>query len=102
MFVTVRGEYHHAVARARGIILAHSRGGFVTCARCASDMLKNFDAELAIHFQGRESVDIPHVLVYSAPKICLNCGHVEFVVPDELIAQLKNGVSPAQRRESAS
>jgi hypothetical protein len=58
-------------------------------------MLKDFDGELAVHFPGREGLDKPHVFVHSQLKICLNCGHVEFVVPDEQLAQLKNGVFPA-------
>ena len=74
----------------------------MTCAICASDMLQNFDGELAIHFSGREGLDKPHLFVYPMLKTCLNCGHVEFVVSDEQIEQLKKGVFPAHRCESAA
>ena len=70
---------------------------FVTRARCASDLLEDFDGELAIHLPGREGLDEPHVLVYPKLKTWLNRGLVEFVLPDEQIAQLKNGLFPGQR-----
>jgi hypothetical protein len=65
-------------------------------------MLQNFDGELAIHFSGREGLDKPHVFVYPKLKTCLNCGHVEFAIADEQLAQLKNSVFPVQWRGIAS
>ena len=65
-------------------------------------MLKDLDGQLAIHFPGRRDPDKPHVLVYSNLKACLNCGHVEFVLSDEQLEQVKNGVFPAHWWKSAS
>jgi hypothetical protein len=64
----------------------------MNCTSCTSDMLKDFDAELAIRFPGREGLDKPPVLVYPKLMACLDCGQVEFVLLDEQIEQLKNGV----------
>lgn len=72
------------------------------CKRCASDTLKEFDGEVAIHFPGRDGLTKP--IVWAFPKLtaCLNCGHVEFLLADEQIVQLKYGVFPAQWAKRAS
>lgn len=62
----------------------------MTCRRCVFNIVKDFDGELAIHFPGVEGLDKQHVLVNSKLKACLNCGYVEFVLPDEQLEQLKN------------
>ena len=74
----------------------------VTCWECSSDMLKDFDGELAIHFPGRDGLDKPSLLLYPKLKVCLKCGHAEFVVSDAQIEELEKGVFPSQWRKSAS
>ena len=61
----------------------------MSCTICASDMLKDFDGELGIHFPGREGLDKALVLVYPKLRTCLNCGHVEFFLPAAQKEELK-------------
>jgi hypothetical protein len=68
----------------------------MNCKRCASDVQKVFNGELAIHFPGMEGIDKPVVWVFPKLLVCLRCGFAEFLVPDEQVAQLKNGDRPAQ------
>ena len=55
----------------------------MACKQCAADKLKDFDAEIAIHFPVSEGLDKPLVWVFPKLKVCLCCGFLEFVVPDE-------------------
>jgi hypothetical protein len=68
----------------------------MTCKRCAADMLKDFNGEVGIRFPGLEGLDQPTVLVYPKLIVCLGCGVVQFVLPDEQLEQLKNGGFTAQ------
>jgi hypothetical protein len=43
-----------------------------------------------------DGIDKPIVWVFPKLLVCLCCGFGEFVVPDEQVAQLKNGDLPAQ------
>ena len=69
----------------------------MSCKRCASAKVKDFNGELAIHFPGLEGLDKPIVWVFPKLAACLNCGFVEFVLPDEPMEQLKHGGSSVQR-----
>ena len=62
------------------------------CKRCGSDEQKNFSGELAIHFSGREGLNKPPVFVFQKLTVCLDCGFVQFVLPDEQRKELKSGV----------
>ena len=64
------------------------RDGADTCERCASDSLKTFIGEVAVHFPGLEGLNKPIVWVFPKLTICLLCGFVEFVLPEEQRAQL--------------
>lgn len=66
-----------------------ARSGLMYCAVCASDNLKGFNGELAIHFSGWEGGRRP-VLLYPDMIVCLSCGHVEFELPAEHLEQLRN------------
>ena len=70
----------------------------MSCSRCASDKLKDFNAELAIHFPGWEGLE--KALVWAFPKlnVCLACGFTEFMLPEEQVEELKNGGFPPQPR----
>jgi hypothetical protein len=65
-------------------------------------MAKHFDAEIAIHFPGREGLDKPLVFVHPKLTVCLNCGQVEFLLSTEEVEQLKDGAFLFQRRKYAS
>jgi len=75
-----------------------SGGNNGNCKRCASDHVSDFNGELAIHFLGLENLDKPIVWVFPELRACLDCGFVEFVLPDAEKEQLKNGHFPAQSR----
>jgi hypothetical protein len=62
----------------------------MSCKRCASDEVKAFNGELAIHFPGLDGLDKPIVWVFPKLVVCLHCGFGEFVVPDDQKEQLKN------------
>jgi len=68
----------------------------MSCKRCTSDYLKDLAGELAIHFSGLEGLTKPIVAVHPKLTVCLNCGLVEFVLPDAQKEQLKRGVSPTE------
>ena len=68
----------------------------MACKRCSSAEVKDFNGELAIHFPGLEGLDKPIVWVFPKLAACLNCGFVEFVLPDEQKKQLKHRGSPVR------
>jgi len=74
----------------------------MSCKRCASDKIKDFNGELAIHFPGLEGLDKPIVWVFPKLVTCLNCGFVEFELPDAEREQLKNGFSAQSRWKGSS
>jgi hypothetical protein len=47
-----------------------------------------FNAEINIHFRGRESVEHPGVLVFSKLLVCLDCGSSSFTTPESELSQL--------------
>ena len=62
----------------------------MSCKRCASDRLEDFNAEVAIHFPGLAGLDKPIVCVFPKLMVCLECGVVEFVLSDQQKEQLRN------------
>jgi len=67
------------------------------CTQCASDELKDFNAEIAIHFPGLKGLEKPIVWVFPKLSVCLRCGLAEFVIREEQLKQLQNGDVPAQQ-----
>jgi hypothetical protein len=63
----------------------------MACKLCSSDNQRKFDGELAIHFPGRKGIDIPHILVFPALLVCLDCGIAEFFIPKDELRQLSKG-----------
>ena len=70
----------------------------MSCLRCASDKLKDFGAEIAIHFPGLEGLDKTVVLSFPRQWVCLECDLVEFVLPEEQKEQLRSSEFAAQPR----
>jgi hypothetical protein len=64
--------------------------GYMHCAICASDNLKAFNGELAVHFSGWAGLDKRPLLVFPDMIVCLACGLVEFGLPVEHLWQLRN------------
>ena len=52
------------------------------CKSCGSENAGNFTAEVAIHFSGLKNIDRPHVFVFPALMVCLDCGIAEFAVSE--------------------
>ena len=73
----------------------------MSCLRCGSAKLNDFNGELAIHFPGLAGLDKPIVWVFPRLAVCLNCGFVEFVLPDEQREQLKSVDSLSQTQAAS-
>ncbi len=54
----------------------------MSCKSCGSANQRIFDAEVGIHFAGLKGLDKPVVFVFPKLLTCLNCGFIEFVVPE--------------------
>jgi len=74
----------------------------MTCNHCASDLLKDFTAELAIHFPGLQGLDKPIVWVFPKVQVCFGCGVAQFVVPEAELEVLRNPETPSQWGRSAA
>ena len=73
----------------------------MSCKRCASDVVNEFSAELAIHFPGWEGLERPVVWAFPRLMVCLGCGLVEFELLPEQLEQLNRAALPVQSQESA-
>ena len=67
------------------------------CKSCGSVNQKKFSAEMGIHFPGLKDIDKPVVWVFADVVVCLDCGTVEFTVPEEELRQLQQSDSAAVR-----
>lgn len=61
------------------------------CKQCASESLKSFSAEVAIHFPGLEGLNKPIVWVFPKMVVCSKCGFAEFNVPEKELSVLVEG-----------
>ena len=61
------------------------------CKSCGSENLRGFTGEIAIHFSGLKNINEPHVWVFPALVVCLNCGFAEFTVPETELRLLTKG-----------
>ncbi len=80
----------------------HAEESFMRCKRCASGYLKEFGGELAIHFPGHAGLTKPIVWVFPKLTTCLDCGFVEFALPDEQGKQLRRDDFAAQSQAAES
>jgi len=53
----------------------------VPCQNCDSVNLREFAADINIHFPGMKGIDIPTVLVHPEICVCLDCGSANFAIP---------------------
>ena len=61
------------------------------CKACASENLKTFSGEVALHFFGVEGLNRPIVWVFPKVRVCLDCGFAEFIVPERELKVLATG-----------
>ena len=67
----------------------------MNCRRCSLENLKDFNAEVAIHFPGWEGLEKPIVWAFPKLLVCLDCRFVEFRLPGPRLAEL-NSVAESQ------
>jgi hypothetical protein len=54
----------------------------MVCKGCHSGRVREYPAEINIHFAGKESLEKPSVWVFPNLIICVVCGFTEFRVPN--------------------
>lgn len=65
----------------------------MSCKSCGSDSAGKFPAEIAIHFSGLKNLDKPHVWIFPALVVCLNCGYTEFAIPEHELGLLRGDMA---------
>ena len=64
------------------------------CKGCASDDIRIFNGELAVHFPGRDGLTKPIVWVFPRLEVCLVCGSTNLTIPEEQLNLLRGGLGP--------
>jgi len=68
----------------------------MSCKLCQSQNQREFNGEIAIHSPGLKGLDKPIVWVFPKLAVCLDCGFVEFAVPENERRLLKEGIAPSK------
>ena len=68
------------------------------CKGCASRNIKVFNGELAIHFPGLDGLTKPIVWVFPTLEVCLVCGSTNFIIPEEPLNLLQQGLGSSDAR----
>jgi len=63
------------------------------CVKCGSDHLSEFSSEVAIHFSGRENRGKPHVFLFPAVLVCLDCGFSDFGIAEPELGRIAREAS---------
>ncbi len=58
----------------------------MTCAKCASQALSSFPADVRLYLNGSRTISAPPMSHNPRVTVCLNCGHTEFSVPESWLA----------------
>jgi len=58
---------------------------------CACENYREFNGELAIHFPGIKFLPKRIVWVFPKVRVCLDCGHADFSVPERELNVLVTG-----------
>ena len=66
-----------------------------SCRLCGSTTLREFPAEMCVHFPGLKNIDKPVVWVFPELVVCLDCGTAQFAVPEGELRQLAKGDADA-------
>ena len=66
----------------------------MSCAFCASGNLKEFPAEVHLHFPGIRNAGKPGVFVSLRLLVCLDCGSSSFMTPAPQLVQLRAADEP--------
>ena len=54
----------------------------MVCRACHSPNVREYKAEINIHFPGMKGLNIPTVWVFPKLLVCLGCGAAQFEIPD--------------------
>jgi hypothetical protein len=60
----------------------------MACRSCQAENVKEFGAEINIHFPAPEGLDEPPVFVFPQLAVCLGCGFTTFALPETELRQL--------------
>ena len=71
--------------------LPNLTSNYIACKTRASENLRQFTGEIAIHLSGLKNLNKPHVWVFPQLVICLNCGFAEVAVPETELRLLVKG-----------
>jgi len=52
------------------------------CPSCHSSEIREYNAEINVHFPGMSGLNIPTVWVFPRVLACLDCGQAQFTIPD--------------------
>lgn len=52
------------------------------CQSCHSGEVREYTAEINIHFPGVNGLSVPTVWVFPKVLVCLDCGAAQFTIPD--------------------
>jgi len=63
----------------------------IECTSCSSKEQKLFNAEVAVHFPGRDGLNKPIVWVFPKIAVCVDCGAAQFRVPARELQVLATG-----------
>ena len=63
----------------------------MSCKSCGSHNQSKFNAEMNLHFRGREGLEKPTVWVFPQVVFCLDCGFAEFTIVETELHRLKRG-----------
>jgi hypothetical protein len=47
-----------------------------------------YSAEMVVHLHGLKNLDKPSILLFPKLSVCLDCGYVQFTVPEKELALL--------------
>jgi hypothetical protein len=64
----------------------------MACYKCACGNHREFNSEVAIHFPGIQGLRKPIVWTFPKLRVCLECGHADFSVPERELRVLVTGV----------
>jgi len=59
--------------------------------KCACENYREFSSEVAIHFPGIEGLQKPIVMIFPKIRVCMDCGHAYFTVPERELSVLVTG-----------
>jgi hypothetical protein len=52
------------------------------CPSCHSGKIREYNAEINVHFPGMKGLNIPTVWVFPRVLACLDCGQAQFTIPE--------------------